>query len=224
MPARLRPSAPIAADAVLTGDPARAMLLAQELTVQPRMSNHARGLWGYWGLTEDGGELTVQATGTGGPSAALVLGDMAELGLRRAVRVGTCRAIDPELEPAAAIIVTEAFAGDGVSRALNLGERPLGPDPELGAALIGAGGGGGLRPGTVWSCDLVPDSTETAFAGQDAVDLQTAALFSLAPTLSVAVAAILIVAESAFGERISEDALAQAAKRAGRVAAAVLSS
>ncbi len=48
-------------------------MLAQELTVQPKMSNHARGLWGYWGVREDGAELTVQSTGTGGPSAALVL-------------------------------------------------------------------------------------------------------------------------------------------------------
>ena len=38
------------------------------------MSNHARGLWGYSGLTAGGRGLSVQATGMGGPSAALVLG------------------------------------------------------------------------------------------------------------------------------------------------------
>ena len=47
MPARLRPTAPIAPDAILVGDPGRALLLAQELLEQPKMSNHARGLWGY---------------------------------------------------------------------------------------------------------------------------------------------------------------------------------
>ena len=72
MPARLRPTAPFAADAVLVGDPGRALLLAQELLEQPKMSNHARGLWGYSGRTPAGHELSVQSTGMGGPSAALV--------------------------------------------------------------------------------------------------------------------------------------------------------
>jgi len=55
VPTRLRPTAPIAADAILVGDPGRALLLAQELLEQPKMSNHARGLWGYSGATPDGG-------------------------------------------------------------------------------------------------------------------------------------------------------------------------
>src|SRR3954451_2450709 len=90
MPARLRPTAPIAADAVLVGDPGRALLLAQELLEQPKMSNHARGLWGYSGLSTRGGELTIQSTGIGGPSAALVLAELAALGVRRAIRIGPC--------------------------------------------------------------------------------------------------------------------------------------
>lgn len=66
------------------------MALAQELTEQPRMANHARGLWGYHGVSSDGRELTVQATGIGGHSAVAVLADLAELGVRRALRVGAC--------------------------------------------------------------------------------------------------------------------------------------
>ena len=73
MPKHLRPTAPIATDAVLVGDPGRALLLAQELLEEPKMSNHARGLWGYSGQTPRGKQLTIQATGIGGPSAALVL-------------------------------------------------------------------------------------------------------------------------------------------------------
>ena len=47
--------------------PGRALLLAQELLEEPKMSNHARGLWGYSGRTPAGDELTIQATGMGGP-------------------------------------------------------------------------------------------------------------------------------------------------------------
>ena len=54
MPARLRPTAPIAASAILVGDPGRALMLAQALLEQPKMSNHARGLWGYSGTTPEG--------------------------------------------------------------------------------------------------------------------------------------------------------------------------
>ena len=38
-------------------------MLAQELTVQPKMSNHARGLWGYSGETPEGRPLSIQSTG-----------------------------------------------------------------------------------------------------------------------------------------------------------------
>src|SRR4051794_34169363 len=88
VPRRLRPTAEIHPDAILVGDPGRAMALAQVLTEQPKMANHARGLWGYSGTTAAGQGLTVQSTGMGGPSAALVLGDLAELGVKRAVRIG----------------------------------------------------------------------------------------------------------------------------------------
>ena len=42
----------------------------------------------------------MQSTGMGGPSAALVLADLAELGVRRAIRIGTCTALAPDLHPA----------------------------------------------------------------------------------------------------------------------------
>src|SRR6201989_177328 len=99
VPRRLRPTAKIHTDAILVGDPGRAMALAQVLTEGPKMANHARGLWGYSGPRADGRGLTVQATGMGGPSAALVLADLAELGVRRAIRIGTCAALDPGLRP-----------------------------------------------------------------------------------------------------------------------------
>ena len=54
------------------------------LLAAPLMSNHNRGLWGYSGSDADGSELTVQATGIGGPSAAAVLSELAGHGARRA--------------------------------------------------------------------------------------------------------------------------------------------
>ena len=62
MPHHLRPSAPYAPEVLLPGDPGRALALAQQLLDEPRMSNHARGLWGYTGRTRAGRPLSVQST------------------------------------------------------------------------------------------------------------------------------------------------------------------
>ncbi len=63
------------------------------------MFNHARGLWGYTGTASDGELLTIQATGMGGPSAAIVCEELIALGARRLVRIGTCGVLDPDISP-----------------------------------------------------------------------------------------------------------------------------
>jgi uridine phosphorylase len=220
MPARLRPTAPIAADAVLVGDPGRALMLAQVLLEQPKMSNHARGLWGYTGRTPAGGELSIQATGMGGPSAAIVLADLAGLGVRRAVRVGTCVAIEPEPKPGDLLTILEAhtWSGDGSGAAVL---------PEMGlTARLRQELGRATRPAIVASLDALHRSERVEPApyegGVDAADMQTAALFSTAATLGLAIAAVLIVAETAVGDEADEGQIESAAKLAGAAAAVVL--
>ncbi len=130
MPLRLRPTAPIAADAVLVGDPGRALMLAQELLEQPKMANHARGLWGYSGRTAAGRELSVMSTGMGGPSAALVLADLVEVGVRRAIRVGTATALVVGTAAGELVVVEAAHLGTGAGE--ERGAAP-GPGAERGA-------------------------------------------------------------------------------------------
>src|SRR5687767_6204558 len=88
-PRILKPHEPVAERVLLPGDPGRALRLAQQLTDGPRMLNHHRGLWGYSGPAHDGSLLTIQSTGLGGPSAAVVVAELVALGARRLVRVGT---------------------------------------------------------------------------------------------------------------------------------------
>jgi uridine phosphorylase len=115
----LRPTAPLAERVLLPGDPGRALALAQLLIEQPKMFNHHRGLWGYTGpANADGQPLTIQSTGMGGPSAAIVLHELAGLGARRAIRVGTCGALDPKLALGDLVVAREAIAADGTSAAL----------------------------------------------------------------------------------------------------------
>lgn len=209
MPVKLKPIEPIRGDVILVGDPRRAFALAQELTVQPRMSHQARGLWGYTGETPSGRPLTVQATGSGGPSAVPVIGDLVELGATRLVRLGTClSAVHPRGE---ALLVTAALARDGAGLAL-LGEAgapaapgsapAARPDPELLAALAGLG-----RPATVASHDLVARHDRPSREPLEARDLQTAATLALADRLGVPAAALLIVADDGDGGPLDEAGL-----------------
>jgi uridine phosphorylase len=212
----------MAADAILVGDPGRALMLAQELLEQPKMSNHARGLWGYTGTT-GGHELTIQSTGMGGPSAAIVLADLVELGVRRAIRVGTCAAIEPQPEPGDLLAVLEAHAWGGGGS----GEAVL-PDTGLTAALRDElGAGRAARPAIVASLDVLHQggSAESPrYADRvDAADMQTAMLLARGAALGAAIAAVLIVAESAAGDQASDEQLEAGAKRAGTAASAVLS-
>jgi uridine phosphorylase len=216
MTIELRPTAPIAADALLPGDPARALAHAQELLVGPRMSNHHRGLWGYYGRTEDGHPLTVQATGIGGPSAAVVLRELARLGVRRAVRLGLCAARGRGLRAGDLLLVESAVAGDGTSRALGA-SGALEPDPALTRALAEASGGR-VRRARVATVDI----WDGPGAGSAAVEMAAAPLLALGPRLGVAVAGLLVVAEGGRGERLEDTGLARAAARAAGVAAAAL--
>jgi purine-nucleoside phosphorylase len=217
MPSRLRPTSSVATEAILVGDPGRALMLAQELLEQPKMSNHARGLWGYTGHTAAGSELTVQSTGMGGPSAAIVLADLAQLGVGRAIRVGTCTALDPELASGQLLAIAEAHAWSGGGS----GDAVL-PDPQLASALA-AQLGDEARAASVASLDtLHGGGAPPPVAAGDVADLQTAALFARGAALGVALAAALVVVEDAAGEQLSDEATERAAKRAGNAALAVL--
>jgi uridine phosphorylase len=219
MPARLRPTAPIAAEAILVGDPGRALMLAQELLREPKMSNHARGLWGYSGETETGRQLTIQSTGMGGPSASVVLADLAELGVRRAVRIGTCASLG-DLEPGGLVLVGDAHEARSAlapSEATNAAR----PDHDLTAALEKELPD--ARRGTVVSLDsLVRPERDLPSTRAEAADMQTAALLSAAAEVGVAAAAVLLVSERSGSGQLRDDELEAAAKRVGHAAVAIL--
>ena len=221
-PVHLQPTAAVAPRALLPGDPGRALLLAQTLLDEPKMFNHNRGLWGYTGAAADGDPLTIQSTGMGGPSAAVVAEELVDLGVNRMLRVGTCGALVEGLELGELIAVTEVLACDGASRALGAGERIAG-EPRLTGALAGD------HMGLVVSTDLFyePDPSREAGwaeAGALAVEMECAALFAVAARRGVAAGCVLAVSDVIAGgrRRIGDEALREAEKRLGETAYAAL--
>jgi len=196
------------------------MALAQALTEGPKMANHARGLWGYSGTTAEGRGLTVQSTGMGGPSAALVLADLAELGVKRAVRVGTCAALDPALRPGDLVCVREARSWSVDGRGAG---PPAFPDEEL-ARRLGERLGAEAKAGAVASLDVLHPSPGHATPTGDAADMQTAALFAAGVALGVALAAVLVVTDAEGVAPLGDEALAERALTAAHAGAFALGS
>ncbi|HMD57919.1 MAG TPA: hypothetical protein VKG82_10665 [Solirubrobacteraceae bacterium] len=221
----LHPTAPLARRVLLPGDPGRALALAQTLLHEPRMFNHNRGLWGYTGAAADGELLTIQATGMGGPSAAIVLTELVALGARAAVRVGTCGALAPGLALGDLVVAAEAICSDGTSRALGARERAA-ADAQLTAALSGAAPE--ARTGSVVSVDLFYEARPGAGERDQAlaIEMEAASLFALGNTLAIPVGCVLAVSDTfddrGARSRIDERALLAAAERMGRAAITAL--
>jgi uridine phosphorylase len=248
-PIHLRPTAPLADRVLLPGDPGRALALAQLLLDGPRMFNHHRGLWGYTGEAADGELMSVQSTGMGGPSAAIVLHELIGLGVRRAIRVGTCGALDGGLGLGGLVVAREALCADGTSRALGAGEL-VGADVTLTDALARAVDALGHPHalGMIASTDLFYEppaedgsrdggrvlergspqgrGREWRARGAIAVEMEAATLFAVGERAGVAVGCVLAVSDllgpDGARTRIDDDALVQAVEAMGRAAAGAL--
>jgi DeoD family purine-nucleoside phosphorylase len=180
-PIHLRPAAELAKRVLLPGDPHRALNVAQALLDKPLMFNHHRGLWGYSGAARDGEPLTVQSTGMGGSSAAIVVEELIGLGARTLVRIGTCGSLLEDIELGTVLPVEAAIAADGASRALGADGR-VAADPELAAALSEAAGRASV---TCVSTDLFYDPREDAPSawvadGAAVVEMEAAAVMQVA--------------------------------------------
>jgi uridine phosphorylase len=208
-PIHLRPAAELAERVLLPDDPHRALAVAQDLLEGPKMFNHARGLWGYTGVAADGDLLTIQSTGIGGPSAAIVVEELISLGARRLVRIGTCRALVDDLPLGMLLAARTVLPKDGTSAALGA-DGELAPDPELLERLVAAG----AKPATLASTELFYGNGDAPAAS--AVEMEAAAVLQLAARHDAAAACVDGVAAAGAGRATPEEVEA-IALRAGAV-------
>jgi uridine phosphorylase len=210
--------------------------VAQELLKEPLMFNQQRGLWGYTGEAPDGKPLTIQSTGMGAPSAAIVVEELIDMGARSLVRIGTCGSLDPQLWLGAPLAVERAIPEDGVSRTLGADGEVL-PDPGLTEALLAAEADGQHAKGvTAVSTDLFYDerpgkAAAWHAAGVTAVEMEAAAVLTLCGRKGVRGACLVAVSDllSTSGDghateriRIDTEKLDEAGLLLGRLAVAAL--
>ena len=224
MPIHLRAGDGDYADAVLLpGDPLRACRIAERYLGGHRQVNGERGLLGFTG-TYEGTPVSVQATGMGGPSAAIVVEELIQLGASRLIRVGTCGGLQPALRLGDLVVAISAVPAGSTERH-HAGGEPHAPTADFGLThdLVHHAKGLGQRPhvGPVASSDTFYDPDPDrhrrwASRGVLAVEMEAATLFTIAAIRGARAACLLVVSDLVEGEqfqRISDDALAEAVDR-----------
>jgi purine-nucleoside phosphorylase len=215
---------------LLPGDPRRAQLIAKRFLDDAVERNAERGLLGYTG-TFEGKPVSVQATGMGGPSTAIVVEELIDLGVKRFLRVGTCGGLQPYLQHGDLVLALSAVPEDGTSMRYSGGE-PIAPtaDWDLLHGVVHAAKEIGERisyVGPVVSSDVFYDPDEARSArwsarGLLAVEMEAATLFTVAALRGVQAGCLLAVSDTLEGgrTRISDDDLDAAVERMARIALA----
>lgn len=196
----------VGASAVLVGDRGR-VHLAAELLTDAVILNEDRGLTTATGWFE-GERITVSAFGMGAPIAAVVLQELAGIGVSRFVRLGTVMTVG-DTQLGEFVVAHGAVRGESTSASYLPIEFPAVPDFELTRQLEAAVSSAGLphRSGIYASYDgfytqmfetglgaeKVSDRyTRLAKAGVVAADMETSALLVAARALGVAAGSLCL--------------------------------
>jgi DeoD family purine-nucleoside phosphorylase len=202
---------------LLPGDPRRAKYIAENFFEDARLVTEERGMLGYTG-TYGGRPVSVQTTGMGCPSAAIITDELIQLGARNLLRVGTCGGYHPEIEHGDLVIATAATPQDGTVSSLTRG-LPYAPAAhfDLVHAAYHAAEESGYRRfvGPIVSADLFYDVEEDPQTlwhslGILAVEMEASAIFTLAAMRGARAGCLLTVSDAIRPdkvERIEENVL-----------------
>ena len=232
MPIHVRAEEGDYAEACLVpGDPLRAQYIAETFLENAEQKNWERGMLGYTG-TFNGKPVSVQSTGMGCPSAAIVIEELVQLGVKRMLRIGTCGGLQPDLELGDLIVALTAVPADATARNY-IKNEPHCPtaDWELihGAVHHAKELGQPMRVGPIVSSDVFYNPDDGQYArwsdrGILAVEMEAAVLFTIGALKKVQAGCLLtvsdVVVEGEF-KRITDDDLRAAVDRMTRVGLAL---
>ena len=149
--------------AIVPGDPARVERIATMLDDARPLASHRE--FTSWRGRLDGSPVVVCSTGIGGPSTSIAVEELAQLGVRTFLRVGTTGAIQPGIAPGEVIVTTGAVRLDGASLHFAPLEFPAVADHDCTTALVTAARAAGLQPHVG-----VTASSDTFYPGQERYD------------------------------------------------------
>ncbi len=149
--------------AVIPGDPARVARIARHLE-DPQPLASQREFTSYLGRI-NGTPIVVCSTGIGGPSTSVAVEELAQLGVRTFLRVGTTGSIQPDVGNGTIIVTQAAVRLDGASFHFAPAEYPAASDYWCTKALTEAAEeiGADYRVG-------ITASSDTFYPGQERYD------------------------------------------------------
>ena len=121
---------------LLPGDPGRCEAIARWLDGAVHVRTNRE--YAIWTGTLLGEPVSVVSTGIGGPSAAIAMEELCNLGAHTFVRVGTCGGIKLEVQSGDVVVATAAVRMEGTSREYAPLEYPAVPDYHVLSALVRA--------------------------------------------------------------------------------------
>lgn len=121
---------------LLCGDPARAERIARSWDRGEPVAHHRefRSFRGRLGDVEVG----CVSTGIGGPAMSIVVEELARVGVRTMIRVGSCGGLQRGIRRGDLVITKASLRLDGASLAYAPPGYPASADPEVYLALVGA--------------------------------------------------------------------------------------
>jgi uridine phosphorylase len=152
--------------------------------------------------------VMVTSTGIGGPSAAIALEELRNIGVETAIRIGSCGALQPDIRLGELIIAAGAVRNEGTSSAYIEKGYPAVADIEVVNSIIKSAGERGYR----YHCGLVrshdsfytdeEESIDSYWSSRGILgaDMETAAIFVVGGLRKLRTASILNVVVEYEGE------------------------
>ena len=129
--------------ALLPGDPDRVQRIAEFLEIAKPL-NHVRE-FNSWLGTKERTNIVVVSTGVGAPSTCICVEELAQIGVRTFIRVGSTGSIQDYVEIGDSVISTAAVRLEGASQCFAPLEYPAVADIDVTNALISAAKALGIR-------------------------------------------------------------------------------
>jgi len=150
--------------AILPGDPGRVEKTAKYIDPNAIFLNSNRE-YTSWLAQSNNKSILVCSTGIGGPSLSIAVEELAALGIKNFIRIGTTGAIQPHIEIPSMIITTGAVRLDGASKHYAPIEYPAVADLELSNALVSA-----AKENNIPYYTGITASSDTFYPGQERYD------------------------------------------------------
>lgn len=99
--------------AIVPGDPERVEKIAALMDKPVKLASHRE--FTSWRAELDGKAVIVCSTGIGGPSTSIAVEELAQLGIRTFLRIGTTGAIQPHINVGDVLVTTASVRLDGAS-------------------------------------------------------------------------------------------------------------